>query len=108
MTKYISCKCKCKFDGRKFNSNQKFNSDKCRCECKKHVYGKGFIRNPATCYGNRKYLAGIIGDLVIMCDDIIDAEAKSNNEETKIVAKNFNEKNIICKTQNFYILLGFL
>ena len=36
-----------------------------------------------------------------MCDDIIDAEAKSNNEETKIVATNFNEKNITCKTQNF-------
>ena len=42
-----------------------------------------------------------------MCDEIIDAdaEAKSNNEETKT---NFNERKAICKTQNFYILLAFL
>ena len=29
LAKYISCKCKCKFDGRKCNSNQKWNKDKC-------------------------------------------------------------------------------
>ena len=23
LTRHVSCKCKCKFDGRKFNSNQK-------------------------------------------------------------------------------------
>ena len=29
LAKHISCKCKCKFDGRKRNSNQKWNNDKC-------------------------------------------------------------------------------
>ena len=29
LTKHISCKCKCKFDGRKCNPNQKLNNDKC-------------------------------------------------------------------------------
>ena len=29
-------------------------------------------------------------------------------EETKTVPANFSEKNLICKTQNFYILLAFL
>ena len=29
LTKHISCKCKCKFDKRKCNSNQKWNNDKC-------------------------------------------------------------------------------
>ena len=29
LTKNISCKCKCKFDKRKCNSNQKRNNDKC-------------------------------------------------------------------------------
>ena len=29
LTKLISCKCNCKFDGRKCNSNQKWNNDKC-------------------------------------------------------------------------------
>ena len=45
-----------------------------------------------------------------MCHEIIDKdpEAKSNNEGTKIVSKHFDEKNITCKTQNFYILFPFL
>ena len=29
LTKDISCKCKCKFDGRKCNSNQKWNNNNC-------------------------------------------------------------------------------
>ena len=32
LTKHISCECKCQFDGRKCNSNQKWNKDKCWCE----------------------------------------------------------------------------
>ena len=31
LTKHISCKRKCKFDDRKYSSNQKWNNDKCRC-----------------------------------------------------------------------------
>ena len=38
---------------------------------------------------------------MITCDEIIDAE-------TKTIPKKFNEKNITCKTPNFYILLAFL
>ena len=34
LKKHISCKYKCKFDGRKCNSNQNWNNDKCHCECK--------------------------------------------------------------------------
>ena len=41
-------------------------------------------------------------------DEIIDAEAKSNDQETKTIPTNFNEKNITCKIQSFYILLAFL
>ena len=29
LTKHISCQCKCKFDGRKCNSVQRWNNDKC-------------------------------------------------------------------------------
>ena len=32
--KHILCKCECKFNDWKCNSNQKWNNDKCRCECK--------------------------------------------------------------------------
>ena len=34
LAKHISCKCKCKFDCRKCNRNQKLNNDKCQCKCK--------------------------------------------------------------------------
>ena len=36
LTKHASYKCKCNFDGRKCNSNHKWNNDKCSCECKKY------------------------------------------------------------------------
>ena len=49
-----------------------------------------------------------MNDLAITCDEIKDAEVKSNDEETKTIPRNFNEKNITCKIQNFYILLVIL
>ena len=61
--------------------------------------------NPVTCScENRKYLASIIDDSAITCEEIIE----SYEEETKTTLTNSNEKNIICKRQNFYILLTFL
>ena len=94
--------CKCKFNARKFKSNQIWNNVKCRCECVKHQIGeKEYILSPATCScKNRKHLASIIDNSGTTCDKII--------EETKTVPTNFNEKNTTCKTQNFYVLLVFL
>ena len=45
-----------------------------------------------------------MGDSAITYDEIIE----SNDEETKAVPTNFNEKKASCKTQIFYILLAFL
>ena len=54
---------------------------------------KNYIWNPTTCIcKNEQYLASIIGDSVITCYEIIDAKAKSNNEKTKTVPTNLNEK----------------
>ena len=39
---------------------------------------------------------------------IFDGSIESYDEETKTVPTNFNEKNITCRTKNFYILLAFL
>ena len=76
---------------------------------KHHICEKDYIWNPATCScKNGKYLASIIDNSVIMCDEIIDAEGKSYNEETKTFTTNFNEKEATFKTQNFCILLVFL
>ena len=88
-TKHISCECKGKFHERKCNSNHWWNNDKCRCECKKHIYEKDYIWNPATSScKNGKHLASIIVDPVITCNEI----RESYDEETKTVPRNFNEK----------------
>ena len=83
LTKDIWCKCKYKFVGKKCNSNQKWNNDKCRCECKKHhIWEKYYIWNPATCSCKvGKYLPNIMDDSVITCD-----------EERKTIPTNFNKK----------------
>ena len=40
LTRYISSECKCKFEGRKYNLNQKWNNDKCWCGVKNMIYMK--------------------------------------------------------------------
>ena len=88
----------------KYISNQKWNNDKCRCECKKHyLREKDYISNPAICScENGKYLARIIDNSVVTCDEVIDVE------ETKTVTTNFNDKSAIGKSNFFYILRAFL
>ena len=48
-----TCKCECKFGENVCNNKQRWNKNKCRCECKelidKGVYDKGFICNPSNC-----------------------------------------------------------
>ena len=75
LTKHISCECKCKFEGRKCNSGQLWNNDKCWSECKKyHVCEKEYIWNSAKCScENGKYLASIMDGSVIMCNEIIES-----------------------------------
>ena len=112
ITKDISCKCKGIFDGRKCNSNQKWNNDKCGCELKKHnICEKHYIWNPATCSTeNGKYLTSIIENSVITCDEIIgvDAEAKSYNEEKETVPANFNEKKQPVRRKSFCFIFFFI
>ena len=98
LTKHIPRECKCKLDGRKCNSDQWWNNDKCRCDCKKrHVCEKDYVWNPTTCScENGKHLVSILDDSSITFDEIIesfdeDAEAKSY-DETKNILTNFDEK----------------
>ena len=76
LTKHISCECKCRFNRIKFNSDQWWNNDKCRCECKKHhICEKGYVWNPTTSNcENRKYLASIMDKII--CDEIIDVKKR--------------------------------
>ena len=45
----------------------------------------------------KKYLASIMDDSAIMCDEL----TESYNEETKIIPTIFLKKKATCKTQNF-------
>ena len=47
LIKHISCKCKCKFDGRKYNSNQRWNDNNNKSKKTSRVQ-KGYIWNPST------------------------------------------------------------
>ena len=81
LTKHILCRCKCRFDGGKCNSDQWWNNDKCWCECKKrHVCEKKYIWNPTTCNcKNGKYLASIMDGSLIMCDEVIVIRGRCGN-----------------------------
>ena len=106
LAKQLSYKCKCKFDGRKCNSDQWWNNNIYRCECKKrHVCENDYIWNPAKCSCKiGKNLASIMDNSVITCEEIME----SCKEETKTILTNFNENKSTCKKQNFYLLLAFL
>ena len=109
LTKHMSRKCKCRFDGRKFNPDQWWNNSRCRYECnKRHAGEKNYVWNPSICsFENGKYLASIMDDSVIIGDKVIesyeeytdaDAKAKSNDEDKSYDKTNFNEKKAVCKT----------
>ena len=61
---------------------------------KKHyICEKEYAWIPSTCIcENVKYLAGIMDDLAIICDEVIEADAKlslnNNGEERKIIPTN--------------------
>ena len=96
LTKDISYKCKCRFDAKKCNSDQCWNDDKCWCD-------------PGTCNcENSKHLASIMDGLTITCDEIIKAELKSNNEETKRVPTDFNYETQPLKHKICIFYLSFL
>ena len=73
--------------------------------CIHHICEKDYVWKPATCNcENGKYLASIIDASAIICDEVIE----SYHEEIKTIPSNFDEKNITCTAQNFYILFFFL
>ena len=43
LTKHISCECKCKFDGRKYNSDQWWNDGNADVSLKNVIYLKNII-----------------------------------------------------------------
>ena len=63
LRKHISCKCGCKFDGKRCMSNRKWNNDKCPCKCK----------NPekTSCVQKRIYLYKYIRIRIILLHEAV-------------------------------------
>ena len=114
-----TCKCICRLDGIICNSKQRWNKNKCRCECKelinKGVCDKGFIFNPSnsecdkSCgigeyldYSNCKCRKKLIDPLVEKCTE--------NIGETKLVKKTLdkNENKDKCNSYVVYNVLFFI
>ena len=102
------------------NNKQRWNNDKCRCECKelidKSVYNKGYDRNPSNCececgiscdvgeylhYKNCKRRKRLIDKLVEECNENID-EAKL----TEIAL--FEHENKCVRYYKVFIVLGVI
>ena len=93
LTQHISYECECKFDCRKCNWNEQCNNDKSQCECK--------TKKKIVCSNseNSKYLASIIDNLVITCDETM--------EETKAISTFFNKKVQPVIQKNYIFCLPF-
>ena len=113
-----TCKFECKFGVNVCNIKQRWNKDKCRCECKqlinKGVFDKGFIWNPSNCkcecdkacdfgeyldYENCKCRKKLVDKLVDECTETV--------EEVKLVkiALSKNENSYKCSPCIVHIVL---
>ena len=97
LVKHISCDCKWKINSRRCNLNQKWNYDKCQCECKNyHTCTKDYSWNRSTCIcENGKYLKSVANDSKIVCVEIINA--------TDSVSTDFYNKKVSYKMDCFLL-----
>ena len=100
LIKHVSCKCKCKMVENVIYTKIGLTI---RVSVgvkiyKNIVYDKGYFWNPVACNSeNGKYARSIIGDSVVISDEIIDA---TNSTSTKTVPAK-------CTLTNFHILPSF-
>ena len=117
---YETYKYKCRLDASVCNNKQRWNKDKCGCECKelvsKGVYDKGFIWNPSNCececnkscrigeyldYESCKCIKELVGKLVEECTENVE-EVKL----TKITSSKYENKHKHkCSSCTLYIVL---
>ena len=98
-----TCKCVCRLTSAICNDRQKWNENKCKCECKEDLIDKitcdkGYMWNPSTCscecdrycetdqyldYKNCVCRKKIIDDLIEQCTSIVDMDTKNNTLSKK-------------------------
>ena len=94
-----SCKCVCRLDPFICNNKQKWNKDKCRCEClidKK--YDNNFVWNPSNCKCEYKEKAAHL--LTEECEDVIDNKTLSIKKYNKTLS--IKENNSINSCTPFF------
>ena len=67
-----------------------------------------YVKKNATCsWKNGKYLANIMNDSVITCDEIIDADVEASTTKLKLTPKNFNENRypVTCTFISYYSII---
>ena len=117
-----TCKSKCRLDASLSNNEQRWNEDKCRCECKelieKGMCDKGFIWNPSNCececgkscdvgeyldYKNCKFRNKLVDKLVEECSEKIDGNKMLHKETLDVISLNYYKK--VCNSCTIYIVL---
>ena len=102
LTKNISCKCNCRFDGKNVSQMNAGITINVYVSVKNTMYVKKIV------FGILLHVVGkmenIMVDSAMICDEIIE----TYDEETKNISTNFNGKKLTCKMQKFYISLAFL
>ena len=95
-----SCKCVCKLDPIIFNNRQKWNKDKCRCEClvNKKCYNN-FVWNPSNCKCECKKKAAHIS--TEECEKIIGNKTVSIKKYNKTLLVKKDDKTVSIKKKHF-------
>ena len=110
-----TCKRKRRLDASVCNNKQRWNEDKCRCECKELIYkgmcDKGFIWNPTNCececdkscnigeyldHKNCKCRKKIMDKLTEDCTENINGNEMLYNETLDIISSNDNKTSDSC------------
>ena len=111
-----TCQCKCRLDASEYNNKQRWNDDKCRCECKELI-DKGYSWNASNCececdkscdfgeylgYENCKCRKRLVDKLVEECGENVD-EAKLTE-----IALAENENSYKCSFCAVYLVLFWI
>ena len=119
-------KCECRLDAIICNDKQRWNKNKCRCECKelidKGICDNGFIRNPSNCececdkncdigeysdYKNCKCRKKLVDILIDECNETIE-EVKLANMTTMELRSFENENKYgSCKVYIVFMIVVF-
>ena len=108
IVKHILCDCK---SSTTFNSNKKWNNDRCQSECKKyHKCRKDYSWNPNRCIcKDGKYLKRIADTSVIVCDEFkYVTDIVSTNVANTIPANAISTLSINCHNKKVRYKIGYI